>query len=310
MKPDPFEVLGVSPRAGWEEIRRAYLRRVKDCHPDRGGDPERYLALQEAYERLREAYQARRRVQVVRERPGRGDYFLSFIELSIREVALGAERWVKVPDELVPCEYCGGGGLDPRGKKKVCEWCRGEGLLAESGGVYRHICPRCRGEGEIWLTPCPRCRGKGQIRGEKEVLVTIPPGVREGDFLFLPRSPDGPALDVFLEVFVQKDDRWFLEGEDLVCRVPVPFWKAALGGRVRVELLEGAEEIEIPRGLPSGARLVLNQRGPFHPDGRRGNLVLQFEIWFPDEYPPQALSLLHEFYKIMEGCHGGATRSQ
>ncbi len=310
MEGDPFEVLGVSPRASWEEVRRAYLRKVKDLHPDRGGDPERYIALQEAYERLKEAYQARRLVQVVRERPGRGDYFLSFVELTVREVALGAERWVKVPDEFILCGYCGGGGLDPQGQKRLCDWCKGEGLIAEKGGIYRHVCPRCRGEGEIWLDPCPRCRGKGQLRREKEIMITIPAGIREGDFLFIPRSPDGPAIDVFLEVFVQKDERLFLEGEDLVCRVRVPFWKAALGGRVKVETLEGFEEIEVPRGLPPGARLVLNQRGPFRPDGQRGNLVLQFEIWFPNEYSTRALRLLQEFYEIMEEEYGGVARTE
>ena len=77
-----------------------------------------------------------------------------------------------------------------------------------------------------------------------------------------------------------------------------------------MELLEGEEEIEIPRGLPSGARLVLNHRGPFRSDGRRGNLILQFEVWFPGEYPPRAQSLLEEFYEIMEGEYGGATRSK
>ncbi len=307
---DPFEVLGISPGAGWEEIRRAYLRKVKDFHPDRGGDPERYLALQEAYEQLKGLYEARRRVQVVRERPGSGDYFLSFLELSVREVALGTERWVKVPDDLVPCNYCGGNGLDPQGRKRLCEWCKGEGLIPEKEGMYRHVCPRCRGEGELLLDPCPRCRGKGEIRREKEILISIPAGVREGDFLFIPRAPDGPSLDVFLEVFVQKDERLFLEGENLVCRVQVPFWKAALGGRVKVETLEGVEEIEIPRGLPPGARLVLNQRGPFRPDGQRGDLILQFEIWFPNEYSPRALRLLQEFCDIMEGEYGGFTRTE
>ncbi|MFB6301435.1 MAG: J domain-containing protein [Haloferacaceae archaeon] len=51
--PDPvataFAELGLSPDADAEEIRAAYRERVKDVHPDQGGD-------REAFERVREAY--------------------------------------------------------------------------------------------------------------------------------------------------------------------------------------------------------------------------------------------------------------
>jgi len=304
-----FRILGLTPCAGWEEIRRAYRRRVKELHPDRGGDAESYLRLQEAYEELRRRYAQGQRVQVLRERPGHGDYFHSFVELTVREAALGTEKVVRVPEEPVPCSYCGGGGRDPCGPKVRCEVCGGRGLVLEEG-PYRSLCPRCRGEGEIRLSPCPQCRGRGEIRGEKEILLHIPPGVREGDLLFVPRSPGGPGIDVYLEVLLRREDGLYFEGEDLVLRVRVPFWKAALGGRLQVETLEGPEEIELPRGLPSGARLILNQRGPFKLDGRRGNLILQFEVWFPEDYPQRALKLLEEFYSLMEEAYGGTTRAQ
>jgi hypothetical protein len=32
---DPFTVLGVAPKAGWDEVRRAYIALAKDYHPDR-----------------------------------------------------------------------------------------------------------------------------------------------------------------------------------------------------------------------------------------------------------------------------------
>jgi len=308
MRSDPFKVLGVEKGASWEEIRRAYLRKVRKLHPDRGGDPEAYLRLQASYEALRSLYESRKRAQIVRERPGKGDYFLSFIELTVREAAQGAEKWIKVPDELAVCGECQGSGFDPRGRRRICEWCSGEGLISEKESpLYKHPCPRCKGEGEILLDICPRCRGRGEVRGEKEILILIPAGVRDGDLLFVPRSPDGPALDVFLEVLIKKDEDFFFEDDNLVARVKVPFWKAVLGGRVKVKTLEGEEEIEVPRGLPSGARLILNHRGPFRPDGRRGNLVLEFELWFPREYPAEALRYFQRFYEIMEEEYGGTS---
>ncbi|OMH39804.1 DNA-J related domain-containing protein [Motiliproteus sp. MSK22-1] len=45
-------VLELSPKSGWQEIRRAYRHLAGKHHPDRGGDPERFKEIREAYELL------------------------------------------------------------------------------------------------------------------------------------------------------------------------------------------------------------------------------------------------------------------
>jgi curved DNA-binding protein CbpA len=49
----PWAVLGVEPGATREVITRAFRLRALETHPDRGGDPEAYIAVRAAYERLR-----------------------------------------------------------------------------------------------------------------------------------------------------------------------------------------------------------------------------------------------------------------
>ena len=51
---DPYAVLGVTPEASPAEIKAAYRSLVKRHHPDAGGDPQRILALNAAWEVLRE----------------------------------------------------------------------------------------------------------------------------------------------------------------------------------------------------------------------------------------------------------------
>ncbi|WP_254768895.1 J domain-containing protein [Salinilacihabitans rarus] len=61
-KPDPDgpsaasarRELGVGADADGDEIRRAYRERVKEVHPDRGGDRATFRRTTAAYERLRE----------------------------------------------------------------------------------------------------------------------------------------------------------------------------------------------------------------------------------------------------------------
>ncbi|MFZ4894288.1 J domain-containing protein [Plantibacter sp. Mn2098] len=48
----PYEVLGVSVTASQDELRRAYRRLMRETHPDLGGDPRAFNAVQLAWERV------------------------------------------------------------------------------------------------------------------------------------------------------------------------------------------------------------------------------------------------------------------
>jgi hypothetical protein len=52
MSASPYEVLGVAPSASDEDLRRAYRRLLRETHPDVGGDPLRFIAVQTAWERI------------------------------------------------------------------------------------------------------------------------------------------------------------------------------------------------------------------------------------------------------------------
>ncbi|WP_038093549.1 DnaJ domain-containing protein [Tumebacillus flagellatus] len=47
-----YEVLGLTPAATWDEIRKRYRELVSQHHPDRGGDAVLFRAIQKAYKLL------------------------------------------------------------------------------------------------------------------------------------------------------------------------------------------------------------------------------------------------------------------
>ncbi|MDX1511854.1 MAG: J domain-containing protein, partial [Nitriliruptorales bacterium] len=49
---DLYEVLGVDRTASVEEIKKAYRRRVREVHPDAGGDEETFKQVTHAYQVL------------------------------------------------------------------------------------------------------------------------------------------------------------------------------------------------------------------------------------------------------------------
>jgi molecular chaperone DnaJ len=55
-KKDYYELLGVSKDASEAEITAAYRSGAKSLHPDKpGGDAEKYIVFQKAYEVLKDA---------------------------------------------------------------------------------------------------------------------------------------------------------------------------------------------------------------------------------------------------------------
>jgi curved DNA-binding protein CbpA len=52
----PFDILGIDPDANEEEVKRAYRRRAKETHPDRGGSAEGFLLVRTAYEEIKAGY--------------------------------------------------------------------------------------------------------------------------------------------------------------------------------------------------------------------------------------------------------------
>lgn len=52
--PTPYEILGVTATASQGELRRAYRRLLRETHPDTGGNPARFHAVQRAWERIGE----------------------------------------------------------------------------------------------------------------------------------------------------------------------------------------------------------------------------------------------------------------
>lgn len=57
---DAFAALDIDSAASWTEIQQAYRRKVQKAHPDQGGTPAEFAAVQEAYEILRQRFGKRR----------------------------------------------------------------------------------------------------------------------------------------------------------------------------------------------------------------------------------------------------------
>ncbi len=231
----------------------------------------------------------------------RGADLRTGVRLSLKEAAFGAKRdhALKHPG---PCNTCDGSGAEG-GKRKPCPRCQGSGQIMHQRGfmVIQTSCPNCQGMGSTVETPCKSCQGSGQMDIERNVKVTFPAGIDDGQTLRVPGQGlagrmGGPAGHLYVEVSVEPDPRFTREGDDLIREVTLSFPQAALGTEIDVPMLDDtAEKAEIPAGIQPGETVILRGKGVTRLNGGgRGNLILVAQVQVPKKLSSKAKKLLKE----------------
>jgi len=345
-KRDYYQILDVPRDASPEEIKKAYRKAALKYHPDRNkDDPEaerKFKEAAEAYEVLSDPEKRARYDRyghaglegaavhdfssmdvadifsmfddilgafgfaTPRRGPRRGADLEVAVELSLEEVATGAERTIEF-NRLDYCERCGGSGADPGTRMKGCQSCGGYGQVEQATGFGMLLgrlvttCPACHGTGRIPAKRCSGCGGKGMAPKHRVLTVRIPPGVQDGQSVRIrnegePGANNGPRGDVYCRVRIRPHPFLTRRGNDLFLQLPISFTQAALGAEVEVTTLRGRAVVKIPRGTQHGQMLRLAGKGlPDVRTGRVGDQLVQVLVEIPRKLSPRQEQLLREF---------------
>ena len=121
--------------------------------------------------------------------------------------------------------------------------------------------------------------------GNERVLeVKIPAGIQTGQVIRLSGqghagAAGGPSGDLLLEVAIRDDNRFKLDGRNVLHVLPIAPWEAALGATVPVPTLGGTVDLRIPAGSQSGRKLRLKGRGM--PGPQPGDQLVELSIRTP-----------------------------
>jgi molecular chaperone DnaJ len=231
------------------------------------------------------------------------------VKLSLKEVATGTKRTVKLKT-AVPCSSCAGSGGAKGSRPSRCGTCGGHGEVRRATrsvfGQFISVspCPTCGGEGTVISAPCEVCRGEGRVRGERSAQVEIPPGVSSNNYITLRGQGSagrrgGPSGDLLVMIEVKDDDRFERQGDDLYYDVALSFSQAALGTTVTIPTPYGEESVAMPAGIQAGTVFRLKGKGlPRLGQAGHGDLNLRVTLWTPEALTSQQRVLFEELAKV------------
>jgi molecular chaperone DnaJ len=222
------------------------------------------------------------------------------VQIDLLEAARGTKKSFPIPREEL-CGDCNGSGARKGSSPQSCKRCNGQGAVLLSQGFFRvqQTCRACGGRGQVITDHCPTCRGHGRVVAKREIEVTIPPGVDTGNRVRLTGEgeagdPGAPRGDLYCFIRVKEHTLFHRDGTNLICRVPITFSQAALGGDIEVPTLDGPITHRLKKGIQAGEIVRIDGKGmPSLRGGRNGDLLVQVMV----ETPRQLTKRQEELYR-------------
>lgn len=218
------------------------------------------------------------------------------VTIPFRVAALGG----KVPIALgmtEVCPTCSGSGAAPGATISTCPECHGRGIVSfgQGGFAVNRPCPMCRGKGKVPSQRCPTCHGSGDVRVEKRLMITVPPGTDDGARMRL-KGEGARARGDIVVVFQVEPDRFFRrEGLDVICVVPINVMQAMLGSKIKVKTLDGKRVVlRIPPGTQHGQKFRIPGQG-IEKNGRRGDQYVEVHVEIPENLTPEQAAAAQAF---------------
>ncbi|GCL49687.1 heat shock protein 40 [Microcystis aeruginosa NIES-3804] len=242
--------------------------------------------------------------------PTRGEDLRLDFRLKFREAVFGGEKEIRIR-HLETCQTCKGSGARPGTSSRTCTTCNGTGQVRRATrtpfGTFAQVsvCPTCDGAGEVIEEKCDVCGGSGRRQETKKLKITIPAGVDNGMKLRVAREGDaglkgGPPGDLFVYLTVENDAEFQREGNDIKSNISISYIQAILGCTIKVNTVDGQEDLTIPAGTQPNSVLILESKGvpKLGNPVSRGDHRITVKISIPTRVTGEERDLLEKIAKV------------
>jgi curved DNA-binding protein len=298
---DYYSILGISKTASQEEIKQAFRKLARKYHPDvNPGNKQaeaKFKEINEAYEVLSDPDKRKKYDQYGQYWKQVGEGFPGGAGAGVDPTSYDFSQYGSFNDFLN--ELFGGAG--PRTSRQSYSYRSSGGRSTSSYGGFEYGFQDMGAgsaaqdsEASITLTFGEAFAGvqKRFSLGNEMIDVRIPAGAKTGTRLRVRGKGQVNSMtqqrgDLYLKVELQPHAFFQIEGDNLVCEVPITPDEAVLGAAIDVPTPDGMVNVKLPAGVRSGQSLRLRGKGWPLAKGGRGDQLVKVAITPPKELNPQ-----------------------
>ncbi|KAM9307325.1 dnaJ homolog subfamily B member 5 [Pholidichthys leucotaenia] len=316
---DFYKVLGVTPESNEDEIKKAYRKLALKFHPDKNSDADaedRFKEIAEAYEILTDPKKKSIYDQFGEEGLKNGgnifrnnfpsdphSTFSNFFHGSDHfDIFFGndfeAEDDLFNPFRRFPFSHVGGFGGCENGLRRGQKVLQGEAVVHDLPVTLEEVMHGCTKHVKVTRS---RLNPDGRsLRSEEKVLnVVVKKGWKAGTKITFPRegdeTPSSAPADITFILRDTEHPQYKREGSNIVYTAQITLKEALCGCTVNVPTLDN-RMMPLPCSdvIKPGAVRRLRGEGlplPKSPS-QRGDLVVEFQVVFPDRIPPQSREII------------------
>lgn len=281
-----YEILGVEENATQEDIKKKYRKLAKENHPDAGGNEELFKKISTAYDVLGDDQKRRKYDEEKRNPFGNQHNFNDIFGSMFGNRQNTAQRPVHTSNITVTigtlnsykggkhnlsyrrqsaCDPCKGTG----GDKTVCNFCGGSGNTVKQFGngsffqLMQVPCETCQGKGYFMVNPCFLCNGNGTKTEMKNLDISLPHGVDNGQFLRLNGMGDfrnGTYGDLIVRIDLKPQDGFNKLGNHLVYDAFMSL-EDLNSGNITIPHPDGELNVKLPKNIDTSIPLRVKSKG-------------------------------------------------
>ena len=254
---DYYAALGVPKTATADDIKRAFRRLASQHHPDKGGDTQKFQAIQQAYATLGDE---QKRAEYDNPRP----QFSGF---------QGHPGGVNINDifgQMFGQQFA---QQHPRRSHvRMTLWIT---LLDVATGGKRTV-------------------SLGTQGGVSAVEIEIPLGINDGDNVQYEGIGPGGA-DLVVQFRISPDRVWQRDGLNLTQEVRIDIWNLILGRELTVDTLTGRTlSARVPARTQPGTMLRLKGQGLQDRSGNTGDIFVRIQTFLPENIPTEIVEAIQK----------------
>jgi curved DNA-binding protein len=295
---DYYPILGLNKNASTDDIKKAYRRLARKCHPDLNPND---VAAKNKFQRINEANEVlsspekrkkydthghdwKQHEEAQRQQKERGE--------RQQQSAGGADQWFAGDfagsdfSEFFESMFGGGAGGQRSSQIKY----RGQDFNASL-----HLNLK-----DVYVTHKQTLTVNG-----KSIRLTVPAGVENGQTIKIAGYGSeglngGPNGDLYITFSVTNNTKFKREGNNLCRDVELDLYTTVLGGEITIDTFDGEAKVMVKPETQNGAKVRLKGKGfPFYKkEGEFGDLIITWQIKIPTSLSETEKELFKELAKI------------